>query len=266
VLRNYTPGMPQITLNLQSDLDKLAGRLAELSTGGKLNRAIAQAVNNVMFDSRRELREAMESQFNRPTPYTLRANLVKPVQATALGITEGEVYIAGAESPGIRHENFLSPEIYGGGRKVKRYERALQAKGLLPRGYYTVPSKYMKLDVYGNVGASFIVKMLSALGALSPRTNRTERSARKLGKRRQDFFVIMPNDPNFPGRQPGIYRRKGDRGYEIVFIYVSDVNYKPRFKFYETIEAQFDARFARQLDRAITFELNNRRAPDASRS
>lgn len=251
--------MPSLTFDIKSDLDLMANRLAELSTGGKVNRAVTQAINNVLFDARPKMKALMEREFDRPTPYTLRSILVDKARDSQFGISEGSIFVARGELGGIKPENYISPEVYGGGRKLKRYERALQARGLLPSGYYTVPSKYMKLDAYGNVGPGIIVKILSALGALGPRTNRTERSARKLGAKKRDFYVILPNDPNNPGRQPGIYERTKTGGYKIAFIYTRAPNYKPRYTFYETLEAEFKTRFVRQLDRAITFEMNNRR-------
>src|SRR5262245_39031822 len=71
----------------------------------------------------------MQRVFDRPTPFTLNALFVSPATKRRL---EASVYFKDFAPKGTPAGKYLRPQIMGGGRNLKRMERLLQGKGLLP--------------------------------------------------------------------------------------------------------------------------------------
>ena len=216
----------------------------------------AMALNWTIFNARDAQRVEMQSVFDRPTPFTLnQTNRI--VMATPASLT-AETKIRDDQSTGVAPANYLGPSVFGGQRKVKRFERALQARGLMPPGWIAMPGNGAKLDAYGNMSRGQIVQILSALGAAEQTSgysaNQTARS-RKTNKKPRDYFVSTPTLPSprgVKGRLPyGVYQRLA-RGRIVTILRFRDAHtYKARFDYMGVARRVFERDFERNMRKAF---------------
>jgi hypothetical protein len=199
----------------------------------------------------------MRDVFERPTPYTL--NSLYSRGATKQDLT-AVVWLKYDTSKGTPADKYLLPEIRGGERVLKRFERALRAVGALPEGFFAVPGAGAKMDAYGNMATSQIVQVLSYFRAFPEagyRANITEKRKRQLEKTtlsRQGFayFVGAPADGKLP---LGVWQRfSQQRQIRPILIFVKSVHYSQRFNFdyvgQLTVAREFPGQFARALSEA----------------
>jgi hypothetical protein len=118
---------------------------------------------------------------------------------------------------------------------MKRFEKRLQFMGLLPPGMFVVPGAAAQLDQYGNIKASLIEQILSALGAAEItagyQANRTALSRKRKGAKLAEFFVGRPG-----GAPLGVYRRYAfahGSAVKPVLIFVRQPVYPARYHFQE---------------------------------
>lgn len=203
---------------------------------------LAKALTFTTERVRDGLRAEMSRVFIGPVPFTLNSLRLKTATAQRL---EAEVKIkdeAGKGTPAIK---YLAPQIYGGNRGQKRFERSLERSGLLPNGWVTVPGDAVKLDASGNVPSSVYVRVLSQLrvqifGGFESRIGGKDLDKAKVAKtvKRQGgrFFVGKPGN----GRMPlGIWFRQTIGLDETnvstispMFLFVPSAKYKKRFDFF----------------------------------
>lgn len=180
------------------------------------------------------LRSEMEEVFDRPTRWALqgvqisKATLDRPVFT---------IWINETPNKGIPGVKFLTPQIEGGSRNVKRFERALQTKGLMPAGWFAVPGRQAPLDAHGNVPASFIVRMLSDLQAFGEQGHRANRKGERRGARKTNYFFVPRKGSHL---KPGVYWHMPGGLLGVVFIFVSRVSYEKRYDFYGTGQRAFN--------------------------
>lgn len=178
----------------------------------------------------------MKAIFNKPNPYVLNSLYVS--MATPGNLVAS---VRLREYGGTPAESFLGPQIFGGRRSLKRFEKALQYKGLLPRGMYAVPGRGLDLDAYGNPKPSQIVQVLSYFQAFQEQGYKANMTAKKIrrmkkGTKRVAGFVYFCLTRQRGKLPPGIYRRQGTAwGSPIVpmWIFVNKSTYKKRFGFHE---------------------------------
>jgi hypothetical protein len=232
----------------------------------KVPAGVVRAVNDVAFGVRREWHREAGRVFDRPVALTTNATLVAKAGAsfTARGaqfragrdasVAEARIYLRDDAFKGTPPVKYLFPEVQGGGRNVKRFERALIAAGLMPAGMYAMPARGFPLDRHGNVPGNLITKILSALQAssdsLQNATSRS-RSKRSRNKRPARYFAVARPGLGLP---PGIYERVATgfgwatRG---VFIYTRAPSYRPRYNVFELgqryIDAHLPARIAAEM-------------------
>ena len=194
----------------------------------------------------------MQRVFDRPTPYTLNSLYVKPATKSRL---EAIVWLKDDTFKGTPAARYLMPQISGGQRKQKRFERALINAGLMPAGYYAVPAAGAPIDAFGNIQSRFIVQLLSymrAFGEQGYNANMTDAgkkryskaAAKRTGSGGVEYFAI-----NRKSHLPmGIYMRVRymyRSAIKPVLLYVKNPGYKSRFDFYkvadETVMKTFDA-------------------------
>ncbi|QBQ98179.1 hypothetical protein [Paraburkholderia pallida] len=230
--------------------------------------ATARALTKTAQLAQQAIRAEMEARFDRPTPYTLNSTYVKSATKTDL---VARVWIKDDTSKGTPASKYIGPEVYGGERSMKRFERALQARGLLPPGMVAVPGKAATLDQYGNVSRGLIVEVLSylqAFGEQGYRANMSERRRDRMvrggkGARGYSYFVLLKREGKL---LPGIYKRiaygRDSRIEHLaysaakpVFIFVKQPTYKPRLPFDDVArrvaEAQFEGVFRRAFEEAV---------------
>ena len=212
---------------LQDSLDGFGDR--------RMQAAIATALTRTANQVRDVVRARMRDVFDRPTPYTLGSLFVRPATADKLQASTWVKDDSATTKGGTAATKYLLPQIQGGQRRAKRFERALQMAGALPDGWYVVPGPGARLDGYGNVSNGQIIQILSQLritlvaGATRNMAFDKKQIAaqRKAGGR---FFVVSPRPG---GGAPGIYQRElMGRNVTPVLWFRKAVRYEARFDFY----------------------------------
>lgn len=233
----------------------------------KLSAAIA--LTKTAKRAERAIIDEMKRVFDRPTRYTLNALFVKPARAKGTGDTvTAAVKIKDAElkNRGTVPVNYLVHQVEGGQRQLKRFERALNIRGILPDGHYAVPGKAATMDQYGNISPGQIVQILSYFGR-NPKdgvfaANSTAQTRAKLRKgtkkkRGRSYFVATKANRRTRHLHPGIWMKEysglGTSTPRPVLMFVKQTNYKPRLDFYGIAQATFDRYIDEELLAATAF-------------
>jgi hypothetical protein len=230
--------------------------IRELNGAAKqVNYASAVAITRTAVLARQSVYKSMEEVFDRPTPYAMRS--LYSTRATPAS-PQAEVSFRDFAGKGIPAKKYLGPQVYGGPRNAKRFEIALRyaPKHSMPSDQFALPSKYVRLDQYGNVPPSLIVKVLSRLRAMrdaSANKSSSRRSSRKLI--REDYFIGKPGG----GRLPlGVYQRATfafGSSVRPVFIFGRQPVYRKRLPFFGvaqgTADQQLEHQFAIAFDEAM---------------
>ena len=238
-----------MNLGMRSNIEQVLGFTQRLHP--QMRYATAVALTRTGQVVRRDLRDEMPRVFDRPTRWTLNSLFLKPATKQELQAT---VWFKDT-GQGAANE-YLQPEVFGGTRSQKRFEKRLQAAGIMPAGWVAIPARGAKLDAYGNMSAQQIVQILSVLRAqLDPQQNTTERSrgrAKAKGKSR-DYFVSGPMvaaKAGNGGRLPfGIYQRVSGRIVSILF-FAPAARYSARFDFFRLAERSAVRTFPAEMVRA----------------
>jgi hypothetical protein len=247
-------------ITVTSNFGDIAKRINEVGSQARYAAAVA-LTKTAREDVKPALISEMQSVFDRPTRYTLNSLYVKPATKANL---EAFIWLKDDAGKGTPADRYLKPQIFGGTRSWKSMEKALQAAGMMQRGYYAVPAAGAQLDSFGNVKRSQIVQILSQLqvqrgGGYDARRSNSTRSKRTVRRQGVTYFALA----KAKGRlKPGIYlKRLFSRGSAIrpVFIFVPAVAYKERFKFFEVGQRVADKalpeRFEVELKKAIDTAL-----------
>ena len=197
-----------ITITVASDLERVVGQWAAIASD-QVQFATALALTKTAQEAKREIESTLAQVFDRPTPYTMKGFRLWPAIKTRL---RAEVDFRDSFGKGSHARDYLAPEVFGGERKAKAFERSLQRVGLLPAGMAAVPGAAAKIDQYGNMARGQIVQLLSyfrAFGEQGYSANITDKRKAALAKgnkktRGIEYFVGRPGG----GRLPlGIWQR-----------------------------------------------------------
>ncbi|MFS8973871.1 hypothetical protein PO002_05055 [Cupriavidus necator] len=227
-------------------------RLMEDQLGRQFPFAVAKGLTQTALDAKQRLVGEMARRFDRPTPYTLNAIYIRSATKQTL---EARVWVKSDAGKGTPAEKYLLPEVYGGERRLKRYERSLQSAGILPAGKATVPGSAAQLDAFGNLNRGQIVQLLSyfrAFGEQGYRANMTDKRRDSLAKGRPSkglrgfsYFALSQPDGKLPA---GIYRKDAystaerarighlQRGAaKPVLLFIDAPQYSSRFPFFDLV-------------------------------
>lgn len=242
--------------------------------------AASVALNGAAFEVRRALQQKAKAVFDRPTPFITDRSLRVWDRATktTLAATVGWGYIGGK---GGDPEQVLKAQVDGGGRTLKRFERAMQRSGVMPHGTFAVPGEAAPLDAYGNIEPRFIVRLLSYLGAFGEvgyKANITAKGRARVAKRGRTAsgfvriggveYFVSKGPGEFTGRgswkngqqqrlPAGIWSRKGTHGSDIapVLLFVRRPSYGARLPArriaIDTAVPAFNRAFAEAMSRAV---------------
>lgn len=209
---------------------------------------VALAMNRTMKRLKDDLRGEMQSAFDRPVPFTLNSLQTKAATKQDLSAF---IKLKDGAGKGVPASKYLAPEVYGGPRKHKRFEKALIAAHAMPSDLYAVPSEFYKgrLDSYGNIRGSFIVQILSALSASpDPYQNQTDRSRKRRKPKYQFYAITKPDNPR--GLPLGIYQQFPNGQSRMIIAYVRQPVYKERFKFYQVSQDKANIYLKEELAKA----------------
>lgn len=213
-----------------------------------------QAINELAFKTREFEKRVIRRSFDRPTRFT--QNATQYDKAKNKRNIKALVYIRDQATKGNAPVKYIYPNVEGGRRNLKSYERLLQARGILPPGMYTVPAKSAPLDRYGNLPKGQITKMLSHLGAARDSAQNTDFTRRrlksgKLAKRRKRaVYFLKPN--------VGIFLRSGSGVVQPYLIFTRAPNYKANgFDFYGAANKYVAKNFRRVFDKQLARAIKN---------
>ena len=209
--------------------------------------------------------EEMKRVFDRPVPWTLNSLRLETATATKLtaAVHNKDEFgmTAGKGTPAYK---YLSPQIFGGERNVKRFEKALRYRGVLPSDLYVVPGRYCELDQYGNMSAGQIRQILSYFSSAEMTAGyvmnmtATRRARLAKGTKKQAGFVYLVNQKWNRRLAPGIYKRLTNVWNSPLFsvmIFVRKPRYTPRFDFFgkgqQIADHEWKAIFNRELYREL---------------
>lgn len=265
-------------ITLTSNIDEVRKQFAEFSDR-RFNAAMATALTRTAVQVRDAVQAEMPRVLDRPTPYTTRQLRYVPARADRLAAAVGFNVVNVTDERGATIAfrdlgpgetpagKYLTPQIEGGTRRLKRLEVALRAVGALPDGWLAVPGQGANLDAYGNVSRGQVVQVLSQLRIqlvagsnrnMSGDVRKQIAAQRKAGGR---FFVVNPGQGKL---QPGIYQREFiGRNITPVFIFVRGASYKRRFDFDGLSRRVADATLPQEIDRALAESLSRLRARGA---
>jgi hypothetical protein len=213
-------------------------------------------------------KKAISTEFDRPTRWTLNAPRLYSATLNKSKTSYMKAEVEMRDQVG-GYAGYLHPQIHGGTRQLKSFEKALQRIGLMPQGWVAVPGTRQQRDVYGNVPGNFIVQLLSyfsAFGEQGYRANMTDKRRTKLAKRGKteqghltingvEYFISHGKGNRFGRRSwingrdqhlpAGIWARRGTHGSDTwaVFLFVPRARYKPRLHFFQTAERTTSERF-----------------------
>ncbi|MFN3495364.1 MAG: hypothetical protein ACK40L_12735 [Hydrogenophaga sp.] len=214
-----------------------------------------------------DLPAEMQRVFDRPVRYTLNSLRVQPATRQTLS---ARVFVKDdAPNNGTRPEDYLLPQVEGGGRNEKRFERAMRYAGLLPSGWRAIPGSGALLDGSGNLKRGEIQRILTATrSATDVAQRKTDSKRSRRNARNAPYFAITPTTGSFVGGEyketasrliPGVYRRDGN-GIKPVLIFTKrQPQYRQRLNFTAVAERVTLEQFPMELNRAVTDLLNRRR-------
>ncbi len=141
--------------NIIASVRDVPARLVPYAAATALTRCAVRAKTT-------DIPNAMRAVFDRPTPYAINSLFVVPAKKDQLS---ARIMVKNEAGRGVVPENFLFPEVAGGGRREKGFERALRYGGFMQQNERAIPAAGVKLDAYGNVSGPKIRSILTALKA-----------------------------------------------------------------------------------------------------
>jgi hypothetical protein len=141
--------------------------------------ALANALNDCARQAVVEYRAALPKIFDRPTPFTL--NSAYAYGSARKDNLQATVALRFTAPKGTPAEKYLAPQIEGGERHMKRFERRMAAN--MPGIGQMIPGRDASLDAYGNVSRGEIQKILSQL-RMSGENNVSDATLRRLRRKK----------------------------------------------------------------------------------
>lgn len=191
-----------------------------------------------------ELPAEMRKVFRNPVAYTINSLRVEPATKDTL---RARVMVKD-KAAGIAPENYLQPEVEGGGRKHKASEMALRYAGVLSPSQYALPGAGLSLDASGNVKGSEVRTILAALRNIRGGVGAKGQAAGRGRKLANDLFVGKPNGGDRP---EGIWRREGKRLRPLFVFTTSAPDYSQRLNFDGVVQRVALDRFRPEFEKAI---------------
>lgn len=241
------------TVSVDSDI-KQALRLLDNFDRRQIPFVVAKALTKTAQDSQRAIKEAMPRVFENPTPYTLNGTFVKPATKQRL---EATVKLKDESFKGTPANKYLGPSIFGGQRNIKRVERLLTGRGILPAGMSVVPGEGAKLDQYGNISRGQFSKILAQLKANTDRHQNESIASRKRKSRKTAarYFAGAPAGGKLP---EGVWERTSfARGSAIkpILLFVNVPSYRKQFDFFGLVNSTIRTKFEQRLREAMDFAI-----------
>ncbi|GKS96939.1 hypothetical protein [Acidovorax sp. SUPP2825] len=191
-----------------------------------------------------ELPAEMRKVFRSPVSYTTNSLRVEPSTKDTLSAR----VMVKDKAAGLAPENYLLPEVEGGGRKHKGAEMAMRYAGVLSPSQFAMPGAGLTLDAAGNVKGSEVRTILAALKNLRGGVGAKGQAAGRGRKLANDLFVGKPNGGDRP---EGIWRREGKR-LRALFVFTNNApDYSRRLDFGGVVQRVALERFRPEFEKAV---------------
>lgn len=225
------------TISIRNNFPEIINRLEKVAPK-QVDFAVMITINKAAYEASQEIKQEIRKVFAGPTPWVV--NGVRYRKATK-GKLRAIVHLDfWGNKQGVTVEKVLDAQIYGGQRRLKRFEVALSRIGILPSGMAVVPGSAAEMDQRGNMKAGQIIQILSwfkAFGEQGYSANmrdggrRLGRDKKRTGQRGFSYFVLKERHGKLP---PGIYKRFQlgfGSAVKPVMIFVRLPSYRPRLNF-----------------------------------
>lgn len=243
--------------------------------------AAAKALTKTAQDVKEEIVKQMPSFIDRPARWTLNGLYIKPATKEKLIAEVGykdktSIKVTTTnKGQGTPAAYYMEPNVEGGKRNIKGFEKALQYHGVLPKGMYIAPGEACPLDAYGNIPHGLIMQILSYFKASErgsgSKSNITPEKKAKLlkgTKKTRGFEYILSRgkgEMNIPTESgglrtiqqhlpAGIYKKEGYAwGSRIrpIMMFVKEPSYKKRFPFHEIARKTMNEMLLPRFDEAM---------------
>jgi hypothetical protein len=252
---------PTITARFDSrDLKQVLSALGPKQWNFATAVALTRVGKHVQGAEKTDMRRSLD----RPTPYTLNSLYLQ--RATPAN-QQARVWFKDFAPKGTPAGKYLMPQVHGGDRSDKRFERSLQRAGYLSRGKQLAPASGIRgrLDQYGNVPRGIYTQILSQLRAgVDATQHQSIRSKRRnLKPGGIQYFYGNPN-----GRGRGVWMRVaggrvlgGRFASSIVPVFLEQAphHYRTRFAFFDVAERTAGATYAREFEQAAAQTIRSAR-------
>lgn len=243
-----------IDAHIRFDLSKFERSLTDIERK-QLPYAIMLTLNEAAKGGRLEVQREMDRVFDRPTPYAKRGVVYD--RATRQNLQAAVVVTGDRTKGGLPATAFLGPQIEGGTRTHKAFERQLIDRNLMKRNEVAVPAKRAPLDRYGNMTQGFLNRVMADLqidyrGAGATRVRSDQSIKRNKNYKNARFFAAKRPGHLFPG----VWQR--DPTTQAIFpviLFVSRSTYRIRLHLREVVgryvTANIHDHFAAAFERAV---------------
>lgn len=251
-----TYNQPMFSISVKDDMQRVLRQLDNFDRR-QAPFVIAKALTATARDAKSDLVAILPRVFDNPTPYTMNSIYTQTATKQKL---ESVVGIKSQGSGGTPAAKYLQPGITGGQRRIKRIERFLTGKGILPTGMAVVPARDAQLDAYGNVRRADYGRIISRLNKQSAAATSGRKTRRtKTGSGGQLFVNIQGSSKgNNKNLASGIWERTSfARGSAIkpLLLFVEIPRYRARFDFTGTVAKTVRSNFQQRLNEALQYAI-----------
>lgn len=239
------------TRNATRYLDRVQRQQIPFATSVALNQAAALALPDIT----REVNDSFDS----PTPWIQKSARYRKSTKANLSIEFG--YDIFGNKQGVTAGKVLRAQVYGGERKLKRFEVALRRKNLLPEGMFAVPGEAADelgmIDRYGNMKGGALVQILSKLETFQEMgfTANVRGKRQRAAGRNRVYWVGKPGR-NTPLGVWLIDEKSSARGrLRPILVFVKSTNYEKRYDFHFAAKTALLKHFAPEFDKALAKAL-----------
>lgn len=221
----------------------------------RLPSVIRNALNDTVRDARTDVQKEMDTVFDRPTPYARRGVVYD--KASRENLRAAVVVTGDRTKGGLPATAFLGPQIEGGMRTHKAFERQLIQRGHMLKSEVAVPARDTPLNQYGNMTQGFLNRIMADLqidyrGAGATRVRTDKSLKRNKNYRKARYFVPKRGGHLFPG----VWERDPrSRDIKPVMLFIRSESYRIRLKLLDVVEkrakADLQSNFARHFGRLV---------------
>lgn len=236
--------------HIRFDLSAFTRDLRDIERN-KMPSVIRNALNDTVKEGRKVVQDEMDRVFDRPTPYAKRGVVYD--RATKERLQAAVTVTGDRTNGGLPATAFLGPQIQGGLRTHKAFERQLIQRGLMQSTEVAVPASRAPLDRFGNMTQGFLNRVMADLqieyrGAGANRA-RTDKSLKRNKNYKSARFFVPKRSSRIA---PGIWQGNPKDGTAFpVILFVRSRPYRARFRLVEIVERHAVARLMSNFEKAF---------------